>query len=199
VKKVLKVLFIICLTFSFWLVLSKKAQAKENQEFQNITFEATPKLFNSNKITCIITWKSSERIFYIKVNALLQNNGGQVFELMVDQVKKDGNQSFVSDYIEEDGIYYNVLKFDLYYFQAGNMQITFNYAHSVITPGEETLSKTFVFVNNDWKTKQTTKNAIICGVVITICIAITTYISIENSERHIVFGHNQDEDEENES
>lgn len=194
----LKYFLVLCLTmFLLFGVTSKEVQAENNQEFQNVTFESSPKLSDSKKVVCKISFKTTDKIYYIKVNAVLQNNTQQTFEVYEGASTKDGKQSFTSK-LQDDNKYLNVLIFDLYYYQTGNMQVTFNYSYTPITPGSDTLVKTFVFVSGDWKTKQTPTTAIICGVVITICMGLATYIIIENSERSIVFGHNQDEEEDEE-
>lgn len=187
-----------CLIFLLFLVftITPFTNAESEDEFYNINLETNPRLFNSNRVTCKVTWETNEKIYYLKVKAVLQNNGAQVFELMVDQVKEDENQSFTSNLNSQSNLYENVLQFDLYYFQTGNMEITFNYSYEILPPTEETLSKTLYFVNNNWKSKQTTKNAIICGIVITLGIAICTYVVIENSQRDITFTHIKGEDDE---
>ncbi len=167
----------------------------ESDEFENVTLVSQPKISDSDKVSCKITWETSMQIFYLKVTITLQNRKQQVFEAFSNS--DDKFSSIKHDRDNNNEYYLNTLEFDLSNHQSGNMKIKFDYSYVPIIYGDSTKSCTYIFATGSWIDKQPAHIAIISGVVITLCCGITTYVIIENSHRTIGNRDQGEEEDEN--
>lgn len=185
---------IICFILMLWLLPNTSVQA-ESEEFTNIDLVTVPKISDPNKVLCTITWETSQKIIYLKVTITLQNKKEQIFTYS-EGLSENIKFSSVKQETSKEKIYYlNKLQFDLYNHQSGNMNVKFDYSYVPILQGEETHSCNCFFITGSWVKKQPIGNAIITGIVITVCCGIATYVIIENSHRNI-WPNSIDEEEE---
>lgn len=184
-------LVLICLFACFSLFTTPTIKAS-NDEFENINLVCQPKLSDSNKVECKLTWETSEKIYYLAVAITLQNGKGQQF------VADDRRFSSIQETTEQGEVYYvNELNFDLYNHQSGNMKIRFDYSYMPSLPDDPKLSCTYIFATGTWIDKQPAYVAIISGIIITLCCGIASYLIIENSHRVIGYRDQNDEEEDN--
>lgn len=162
-----------------------------NNDFNDINLIYQPNFLDRDKVTCKITWETSQKILYLKITITLQNQKQQIFETANDSDK------FSSIEQTENGKTYflNTLEFDLYNHQTGNMKIKFDYSYLPVMPGSPMNSVTYVFSTGSWIDKQPAHIAIISGIVITLCCGVITYVVIENSHRVIDETDSSEEDE----
>ena len=189
----------ICLCACFTLFNTTKIKAATD-EFENINLVCQPKLSDSDKVECKLTWETSEKVYYLEVSIKLQNGKSQTFKAYANSTDSDKRPYFSCQKMTEQGeeYYINELYFDLYNHQSGNMNITFKYSYTPLPPDcEPPFSCTYIFATGTWIDKQPAYVAVISGIIITLCCAIASYLIIENSHRVIGYSDQSDEEEDN--
>lgn len=181
-KKILRVLIallitVICLSVNN----SYKVNAKEYcDDFYDLYFEATPKITDSQKFICKITWVTDQKIKYLDVLVTLSNNFQQ-------SPYQSGRDNSAGNYkvVEINGKFYNELKFEIYYHQLGNIKTVFDYSYDYVLNEDDSNVKsfTYVFITGKWTNEKKPSAAIMCGILISLAGAIVTYVVINNSQK----------------
>ena len=161
-------------------------------EFEDISFTTIPVLTSDEKSKCVITWKTSKEIKYLKVLLKLQNNKEQI-PYASDRENSSG--IFSSKMISENK-YLNSLVIDVDNNQLGNIKIKFDYSYDRVLDytSDDIKTFTYVFVTGKWIKKQPTHVGVLSGMFITIVAVIATYVIIENSHREVMNDEKEDEE-----
>lgn len=182
-KKIISFLFVLCFFVFALCINNKNVNASSHDDFEDFTFTAQLKLIETDKSSCVITWKTKEEIKYLNVNVILPNNFEQ-------NPYQSGRENCAGTYVVEyiDGYYLNTLEFDIYYHQLGNIKTEFIYSYEYVIDetSEDIRVCNYVFVTGNWVEQQPLYKAVIIGLVITIFIALATYLIIENSRKNLI-------------
>lgn len=160
---------------------SRSFDAKQiSDDFDELYFEATPKITDSKKFICKVTWMTEQKIKYLDVRVILSNN----FEQTPYQSGRD-NSAGTYNVEERNGKYYNELVFEIYYHQLGNIKTVFDYSYDYVLNEQDDNIKsfTYIFITGKWTNEKKPTSAIICGLIISIASAIVTYVVINNTQK----------------
>ena len=194
-KKISRILIFVVFVLVL-LVGNKVVVNASSDDFDDFTFDAQNKIIDHDKTTCKITWKTQKEIKYLNVIIVLPNKFEQnPYNSMRENLAGEYSSTYINGY------YLNVLTFDVYYHQIGNIKAKFEYSFDYVIEefSEDILECDYVFVTGVyWIEKQPVYVAILVGSVITIVTCIVTYVVIENSRRSILLGNVEDTDLEDE-
>ena len=145
--------------------------ANESVEFENFDYEIEKiRLDGDLKINIILSWDTKEEIFINHIFITVPNQ-----EEEVTNIKPESN-------LKNNNMYHYNLNFTVQNWQIGTMKIDIAYSNNLANTSEE--HYIFYIAEGKYLEEEISwGNAIFLAIITTFCIAIGTFIIIENNKK----------------